>query len=731
MDSVKAFLPKRRYLLFFLALKSLLFSEEMISLGPSFAERLFQDLELVEKIDQKIKQSLPLIVNDQLQGGYFTMPSARTFKAGHFGFGFSYVPPYHVWGLGLQFFDHIETTGNYWVYKGIPDGIFGHLGFGDSADRTANVKFVLLRKEDGLPSLPEFAIGWNDFMGTRRFKAFYVVATQDILCWDLEASLGWGSGRMKGFYGGLAWSPFRQSASSFFKGLSFVAEYDANDYKNHPEEHPLGREVKHRINAGVHWNLWDRIRLSGNTLRGKKLSGSIALNYPLGDSKGLLVKVKDPSIYSAPVDREPVGLLRSRKELAQELVLAFQEQGFDLYDLYLVPQKNRQDFLWLKLINVRYREEEEVRSRIEYVLAALIPENVTGATVVIESDGLMIQEYRFRKEDLLRLAKNEIGKAELRIISPAKEVGSTPNRYDAALLYKRKKASWMLTFRPWFRSFLGSSRGKFKYETGLALNPEGYLFDQIYYNISGTYTVKSSALDIQAQDILNPSRLINVRTDSILYNQSNSWHLNQAYLQKSWNLGYGWFSRLALGYFEQAYAGLALEALYYPVDSNWAIGMEAASLLKRSYYGIGFQDKVRKLTNDGVTYVPYRGLQYFLDVYYQYRPLSLDFKFRLGQFLAKDKGLRIEGGRTFASGVRIGLWYTFTNAGDVVNQERYYDKGFSITIPLDLFLNHSSRTRIGYAMSAWLRDCGAMASTGKPLYPTLFWQRYHTKPVFY
>ncbi len=52
-------------------------------------------------------------------------------------------------------------------------------------------------------------------------------------------------------------------------------------------------------------------------------------------------------------------------------------------------------------------------------------------------------------------------------------------------------------------------------------------------------------------------------------------------------------------------------------------------------------------------------------------------------------------------------------------------------MPLDLFLNKTSRSRITYAMSAWLRDCGARAATGKQLYPTLFWERYNSKPVIY
>lgn len=693
-------------------------------------DELFHDLEIVWKIDKEIHAKLPLVINYQGQGGYFTMPSARTFDAGTFGFGMAYVPPYHIWSLGFQFFDHLETSGNYWIYRGMLDQQFGHLGFGDSAERAANIKFILLKKEDGIPFLPDFAIGWNDFMGTCRFKSFYVAATKEILDWNFEATLGWGRGRIDGFYGGVAWTPFR-NCDFFLKNLTLGAEYDANNYKHHAPEHPSGRKVTNRINAGLQYTLWDLIRFSGSTIRGRDLAASVALNYNLGSSKGLLPKVKDPAPYSAPIDTEPLGILRSRQELSQEFAYAFQEQGFDLYNLYFVPMACGKDKLWLKLVNVRYREEEDVRSRIECVLADLTPSNLSEVTVVTEADGVAVQEYRFRLEDLKRYAMGRLSDGEFRVIAPAKEVSRTPNQYDAALLYKRRKSIWLLTFRPWFRSFLGSSRGKFKYETGLALNPEGYLFDEIYYNICGTYTALASTADMEAQDFINPSRLINVRTDSILYNQANTWHLQSAYLQKSWNMGEGWFSRLALGYFEQAFAGIALETLYYPVNVNWAIGFQAATFLKRSYYGLGFQHKVRRLTDGGPTYVPYTGVQYFLDFYYQYKPLDLDFKVSAGQFLARDKGIRLEGGRIFFSGLRVGLWYTFTNAKDQVNGNRYYDKGFSITMPLDLFLNKSSRTRVGYAMAAWLRDCGAIGLTGKQLYPTLFWERYNSKPVFY
>jgi len=39
-------------------------------------------------------------------------------------------------------------------------------------------------------------------------------------------------------------------------------------------------------------------------------------------------------------------------------------------------------------------------------------------------------------------------------------------------------------------------------------------------------------------------------------------------------------------------------------------------------------------------------------------------------------------------------------------------------------MNKSSRKKVTYKMSEWLRDVGASASTGKELYPIIYGERY-------
>jgi hypothetical protein len=216
-----------------------------------------------------------------------------------------------------------------------------------------------------------------------------------------------------------------------------------------------------------------------------------------------------------------------------------------------------------------------------------------------------------------------------------------------------------------------------------------------------------------------------VRTDAVKYYQEGRARLEEFFIQKGWNMGRGWFSRLAAGYFEPAYGGGVGEILYYPVQSNWAVGAEAAVVWKRRYSGLRFTDEVSRFTSKGEeVHEHFLGVQYFANLIYDFKPLDLLFEVKGGQFLAKDKGARIQVTRYFPSGAQFSLWVTLTNGDDKVNGRTYFDKGFAFHIPFDIFLKKSSRTFLTQAMSAWLRDVGAISRSGKPLFPILYEERY-------
>ncbi|MBS0626856.1 MAG: YjbH domain-containing protein, partial [Verrucomicrobia bacterium] len=489
---------------------------------------------------------------------------------------------------------------------------------------------------EDLPFFPLISVGAQDFIGTKRFNAQYVVATQTFANNCLELSLGWGHGRIKGFFGGLTWAPFHHK-KTFFKDLALQAEYDANDYKKYPHEHPNGRKVKSPINAGISLTAFDYFGLSVSALRGEKVAVAGSFRYPLGSTKGFFPKVDDPKNYKAPVDTEPLGPIRPEEDFTHELAYAFSDQGLELYRAHLEIKSGKKE-LWLTVVNNRYRDHFNVKERIQNILAALTPSNIDSVTVVIEATALPCQSYHFNVEDLYRYRQGLLGPFELQTLSPMKEALPLPNDYESILLFKRSKPIWTFTLRPRFISFFGNTNGKFKCNLSATASPEGYLFSDYYYKTLLSYSVYSNTKGMSGVDRLNPSHMFVVRSDSMKYYQTNTVHLEQAFVQRSLNLRKGFFFRLAGGYFETAYAGAATEFLYYPVNSPFAIGIECATVWKRKYDGLGFFHKVKKFDGTKTEYFPFIGVQCFLDLYYDYKPLCIDCKITAGRFLAKDLG---------------------------------------------------------------------------------------------
>lgn len=705
------------YFVCFFLLSFLVYAEKEDFLIKDRMEALFRDLEIVEGLEKKSTERFPVFFSHYNHVGYINMPSSRTAPGGTVFIGSSSVPPYYNHSIGFQIFDRIEISGNYRVFKGIEDVNLSSKGFGDYSDKGADVKCVLLHPEESSYRLPGIAVGVEDFIGSKLFQAQYLTMTQVFPELDLEATIGYGNRRFNGFFGGLLWTPFRRSPYSYLQGLAFVGEYDATDYENAKvEPHPDARFTDSSLNFGVKYRLWNSIDMSVSRVRGRETAASVNLHTNIGSARGFLPKLDASLPYGSPKNTEQLGYKRSETVLVQEFIHAFKEHGFDLRDAYLNTDVEAK-VLRITLSNKEYVYEYDLREQLHAILCRLTPEDVTFVDVRIEYEGLACHEYRFRNEDLKRRVNNEIGDFELSVISPKREIASTKGM--TSLYHKKKK--WIdFKIRPRWQNYFGSAAGKFKYELGITGILDGYLSDTIYYSCQGTCSIASSVSDVGDRDALNPSLLINVRSDSVKYRQSGKFIVEHVYLQKNWNMGKGFFSRLAAGHFEAAFGGGVSEFLYFPAENHWAIGFEGAVLKKREFDGLRFQNQVRQLIalNNGSyppTYHHFTAYQLLADVYMDL-PLEVEARFRFGQFLAHDKGVKMEFSRTFASGITLQTWYTITDAVDRVNGERYYDYGVGFSMPIDLSYSYNTRDRWGYKIAPWLRDVGGVASTGRALY---------------
>lgn len=683
---------------------------------------LMQDLLLVDYLNKHLNERFPVVYDHLLQGGYFSMPSARMGEEGEVSIGYAWVPPYYQYNLKLQLVDFLEVSGSYRVFRGVDDPILTPLGFGDYSDKGANVKLALFKPEDSHYRIPGLAIGLEDFMGTGSFKTYYAVLTQVFLDYNLEISLGYGTHRIRKWFGGLNWMPFRHSSHSFMQNLSFVMEYDAIPYKDeHLEKHPKGRVKRTPFNFGIKYRLWDMLDLSVAYIRGDKVAVSVSTTYNFGSTKGLMPKIDDQLPYKAPINLQSIGPLRPEDVMVQDFNFAFMEQGLDISEAW-ITYENCQKVLRLKIINLIYREESCLKERIVAIIGALTPQDINKVIVVIDTFLVPVQEYHFNMEFVRRYQNREIGRYEFNLLTPMKEVTKT-NIYESKRIFYREKDRLNFEIYPRTQTLFGSSRGKFKYSLGLTLGINGFLYDDIYYSIRLGYFAFTDLDKVNDIDVLNPSQLPNVRTDVVNYYKKKSITLDEAYLEKIWNWKKGWYTRLALGMLEIEYAGVASEWLYYPVNSEWAVGMDFAVLKKRTPDSWGFTSYVRKLHGLRPSWLPFVGTQYFLNIYYDWKCTGLGFKVSTGKFLAGDFGTRMEVSRFFPSGLQVGFWYTLTNGNDHINGHIYYDKGVFFSMPLDIFYTKSSRSRWGYGMSAWLRDVGVRACTGTELYFLINQQR--------
>lgn len=698
----------------FLSRASFLFATE---LDEDCGSPLVRDLMWVECLNRSINQTFPVSYDHLLQGGYFNMPSARMGNEGEIGFGYAWVPPYYQYNLKLQLIDFLEISGTYRIFRNLHQK-----DYDEDSDKGVNVKLSLFKPEDSHYRLPGIAIGLEDFLGASNFMAYYVVLTKVWLDYNFELSIGYGVNRIHKWFGGINWMPFLQSNHDYLKSLALTLEYDAIPYKHKKVglDHK-GRIKKSSINFGLKYKLWNLFDLSASYIRGNAYAFSLSYTYDFGNTKGLLPKMSNSLPYTNPINHEPLGYLRTEDVMMNDYIFAMQDQGLTVTEAWLCQEKG-ETVLRLKIVNDLYREEIAFRERLSSLLAALTPNNIDKVIVVLDCFMVSCQEYHFHTKFLKRFHQKEMGQYEMDVLSPVQEV-SHPELIRAKQIYKKPKDWYNIEIMPRTQTLFGNATGKFKYALGLTVDINGFIWDDLYYTVSLGYFALSDLKHMSDIDTENPSQLLCVRSDIIRYYEQRSITVDEAYLEKVWNWGKGWYTRIAVGLLEIEYGGTGVEWLYYPVNSSWAVGMDFAVLKKRTPDSYGFTSFVRKLKGLKPHWYRFVGSQYFLNLYYDWKCSSVLFKINAGKFLADDFGARFEISRYFPSGLQVGFWYTLTNGNDKINGQTYFDKGVFFSMPLDIVYTKSSRSRWGYGMSPYLRDVGARAYTGTELYDFINQQR--------
>ena len=635
--------------------------------------------------------------------GHLEMPSAQVFPDAEIVASFSGFPGQERVTLTFQASERLTLA---FRYGRVADYI--QPGGEDLWDRSFDVAYQLLSEGRARPAV---SIGMRDIIGTGVYSGEYIVASKSFgPGLTVSGGLGWGRLGTRGAIG----SPFgerppadvgeggRLAAQQWFKGpaapfaginwdiderWSVSAEYSSDALE---AETALGlADPSSPVNLGLSYRTKDGHRLSLSWLHGETIGfgAHFALNpkrsaAPNGTEAGPVpvaprnrAELNDLTWVAPGIDAEAAKLVA--KPLA--------ENGILLRNLSLEPRR-----VTVAIENRRYAAHPQAIGRTVRLLSRVMPTSVSEFRVVlIGEDDVPLSTTTLQRDDVERLefapaqamlARTEIGAAPFPLRLPAQ---SEPLRWS---IKPYVDLSYFDPDSP--ISVTGGLRLSGRYDLPGGLIAEG--------------AIVARALTGQGDDgSTYTSSLPQVRTDGAAYNQSRI-ALQDATLTHLGRMSPDLYTRATVGYLEKAYAGAAGEVLWKPVDSRLGVGLELAYAKKRDYDGgLGFQD--------------YDTVTGFASAYYEFDN-GLIAQLDVGKYLAGDLGATVSLSREFDNGWQVGAWVTRTDASFADFGEGSFDKGITMTFPIEWASGTPSRNRSSLTLRSLSRDGGSRVSTGTGLY---------------
>jgi len=648
------------------------------------------------------------------------MPSAWVEADGTFSTGYSYDRPYGSFWTTATILPFLQITGRYVSINGIPGftnvkGQYGS-GYGRYKDKVVDGKLRLWSETDWLP---EFAVGRTDLLGTELFHGTYAVASKIFgKSRNIEASIGYGSGRPKGVFAGVRWVP------TIAPHWAAVAEYDANDYSKdfHASETAAGsRKPGPVLGLEYRWG-W----LGAQVARHRDhFSANAYVSIPFNERE-FIQKVFEP----APFDPKK----------APPRVSAEEWQNSGSHGAELVQALVRQDFknarveldsgtLRVTLNNSRISNLGRAVGRAARTALAFAPQGTRAIQITYTKLDQPIATYEF--VDLQRLTDYLTGLADrdsflqtviVRYARPDDQVGEDKGGVLAAIrdegadlqvqmgrdgntvqLSSEDREANRFKVVPKVSFFFNDPSGALRYELWAAANYDRRLGQGLYLNSDLKLTVLETVSGVTQP---SNSLLPHVRTDIAEYKRGGRFKLNRLLINKYVMPAERVYARMSGGLYEEMYRGVGGQVLYLPKDSRWAADVTADALQQRGFKG--WFDK-----RDYNVATGFAALHYKL-------PYDITATARAGRFLAKDNGVRLEFKRRFPSGVEIGAWYAKTNGKDITNpgtpSNPYNDKGVFLSVPLNIMLPSDTQATASVALSPWTRDVGQMVASPGDLY---------------
>lgn len=641
------------------------------------------------------------------------MPDARVESDGTLRFGLANEDPYFsVWG-SVTLFPRLELSGRYVKIDGV-SGFPDAPELGDYRDKALDAKLLLLKESTYLPAL---AIGSHDYVGTRLFASRYVALSKR--AGPVDLTVGYGEDRIAGLFGGIRYLP------GSVPGLGLVLEYDANDYTR---DHAAALSGASDRAGGITYGVEYRYGWLGGQLSYQ--SGDLAANayvsIPLMQRE-FIPKLEEPAPYSTVTERVSADEWRSDPRYVVGLGRALERQGFEEVKLRFsdevleaalthgrvsligraVGRAARTILLLgprdMRAIRILYTENEQPLLVYDFLDLAVLDRYFDGQATRLQLDETVkitfaSSEHAIQLRDVVAVTADGVDDAG--VPPPTWNEG----RYVEADRQDPYASGFdILPFNA--RVFFNDPGEPVRYDTFALLTYGRRVAPGTYLDGAVRATLVENVSEIRQP---STSLLPHVRSDIGDYRREGKRvRLNALLLNKYTLLAERWYGRLSGGYYEEMYAGVGGQVLFLPRTGDWAVDLAMDRLRQREPgASFGFRD--------------YRVLTGILSAHYRLPRYGVTTTARVGRFLARDEGVRLEVKRRFQSGVEIGAWYTWTNERDITNpgtpEDPYRDKGLFFSVPLKSMLTRDTQETASMAIADYVRDVGQMVVSPGDLY---------------
>lgn len=642
--------------------------------------------------------------------GLIDMPTARAAADGTLSFSGAYLSGHFRNQIHFQITPRLSGVFRYSRLNKYDEDLF---------DRSFDLHYVLGEGGDGWPAL---AIGLRDFGGTGVFGSEYLVATRqfgDRL--SVSGGIGWGRlGSYHGFSnplgaisegakvrpgnGGIAGTgqvstdQFFRGDAAFFAGLDYqlnertrlIVEYSSDAYTR--ETRTMRFEHRTPFNFGLDYRLGDKLSLGVFSVAGAQIGARLnyvidprAPQFPGGIETGVEPLRPQASLASLgwEIDDDAGARDRLREALARQ-------------NLRLESYRRTGDRAAVVIENRHFPAAAQALGRTARAMANALPPGISTFEITLSAEGLALSRTTLRRSDLSELEHAWDGSwqslVRAKVDDPVRSGPPDPGLYP--------RMSWALT--PYLAMSFFDPDDPLRYGLGAQLagrySPRpGLSFSAaLRQPLAGTLSETTRRSN---------SILPHVRSDHALYDKSDSLKLSSLIADYRFRPGRDLYARLAAGYLEQMYAGVASELLWAPVSGPLALGIELDYVAQRDFDGaFGLTD--------------YRVATGHASVYYDLGGGYLG-QVDAGRYLAGDWGATFSLDREFDNGFRVGAFFTLTDVSFDDFGEGSFDKGIRFTFPIDWITGRPGKQRFSQTIRPILRDGGARLELPGRLFETV------------